>query len=137
MDIIEMTRQLGKQIQEEECVKLFLETQKQTEKDDILQKLIGDFNLKRMELNAMLQKDPKDKDPHVLTELDAQLKGIYQSITEYPLMIRLNEQKQAVDAILNKINVLISSAVAGENLDEIDLDAVGCTGSCDSCAGCH
>ena len=117
MDIIEMTRQLGKQIQEEECVKLFLETQKQTEKDDILQKLIGDFNLKRMELNAMLQKDPKDKDPHVLTELDAQLKGIYQSITEYPLMIRLNEQKQAVDAILNKINVLISSAVAGENLD--------------------
>lgn len=51
MDIIEKARELGKLIQEEESYKKLQDAQKNADADMELQRLIGEFNLKRMSIN--------------------------------------------------------------------------------------
>lgn len=51
MDIIEKARELGRLIQEEESYKKLQDAQKSADADMELQRLIGEFNLKRMSIN--------------------------------------------------------------------------------------
>lgn len=51
MDIIEKARELGRLIQEEESYKKLQDAQKNADADMELQRLIGEFNLKRMSIN--------------------------------------------------------------------------------------
>ena len=48
MDIIEKARELGRLIQEEDSYKKLQDAQKNADADMELQRLIGEFNLKRM-----------------------------------------------------------------------------------------
>lgn len=62
MDIIEMARELGKAIQEDDrYLALRLATQSNDE-DQALQDMIGEFNLKRVSLNQEVQKPEKDQE---------------------------------------------------------------------------
>ena len=51
MDIIEKARELGRLIQEEDSYKKLQDAQKNADADMELQRLIGEFNLKRMSIN--------------------------------------------------------------------------------------
>lgn len=51
MDIIEKARELGRLIQEEDSYKKLQDAQKNADADMELQRLIGQFNLKRMSIN--------------------------------------------------------------------------------------
>lgn len=51
MDIIEKARELGRLIQEEDSYKKLQDAQKNADTDMELQRLIGEFNLKRMSIN--------------------------------------------------------------------------------------
>ena len=49
MDIIEMTRSLGHAIQQEESFKKLMKAQNACDNDPVLQDMIGEFNLARMD----------------------------------------------------------------------------------------
>lgn len=51
MNIIEKARELGRLIQEEDSYKKLQDAQKNADADMELQRLIGEFNLKRMSIN--------------------------------------------------------------------------------------
>lgn len=51
MDIIEKARELGRLIQEEDSYKKLQDAQNNADADMELQRLIGEFNLKRMSIN--------------------------------------------------------------------------------------
>ena len=68
MDIIEMTRELAKKLQQEDAYILLNTTQKAVEDDDALQEAIADFNMKRYELTQEVTK--KDRDDAKVDELD-------------------------------------------------------------------
>lgn len=51
MDIIEKARELGRLIQEEDSYKKLQDAQKNADADMELQRLISEFNLKRMSIN--------------------------------------------------------------------------------------
>ena len=59
MSIIEKTRELGKLIQEDSRYIEFYDAARANDNDPELQKLIGEFNLKRMNLNQEMQKHLK------------------------------------------------------------------------------
>ena len=50
MTVIEMARELGKALQEDERYKKYQEAKIKNDKDVELQNMIGDFNVKRMQL---------------------------------------------------------------------------------------
>ena len=51
MDIIELARQIGKEIQQDERYLNLQKAEKSSDSDQQLQDLIGDFNLNRMAIN--------------------------------------------------------------------------------------
>ena len=57
MDIIELARDLGKKIQEDDRFIAMHVASQQCDADEALQNMIGEFNLKRMAINNEAQKE--------------------------------------------------------------------------------
>lgn len=134
MDIIQMTRELAKAIQQDErYIKLCI-TRDNNDNDEHLQEMIGAFNLKRVELNQEAARPDKDQDK--LNKLNEDIRDMYREIMENPNMIAFNEAKQEIDNMMNFINQILVLSVNGEDPDCIEQQS-GCTGSCSTCAGCQ
>lgn len=135
MDIITLTRQLGKAIQEDERY-LELQVARQNSDADIdLQNAIGEFNLKRMAINNEATKEPRDEEK--LQQLNAQLREVYAQIVQNPNMIAYNHAKESMDALLKRVNAILTLSADGEDPETADLQESSCGGSCAGCAGCH
>ena len=61
MDVIELARELGKAIQQDERFLAMQIARQNSDNDDELQQLIGEFNLKRMAINNEAAKDDRDE----------------------------------------------------------------------------
>lgn len=134
MDLIEKAREFGKAVaQDERVIRLNLARQKSDE-DLQLQEMIGQFNLKRIELNSQLGKEQHD-DARIAA-LDKQIKALYEQIMQNDCMQAYNAAKQEVDAAMRFVNQILAAAVNGEDPDTVTEEA-GCAGNCASCGGCH
>ena len=135
MDIIELTRELGMQLQAEESYIAMRSAQQTCDEDEALQELIGEFNLKRMAINNEAQKDDRNED--TLKRLNEEFRAVYAQIMENENMTRYNAAKNEFDALLQRVTAIIGLCADGENPDTCDYDAASCGGDCSSCAGCH
>ena len=132
--VIEMTRELGKLIQQDARYKAYVAAREKNDNDPELQKMISEFNDLRVELAGEMSKD--DKDAEKLTQLDDDIKNLYGSIMGSELMMEFETAKAAMDTMLSQINTVITQCANGEDPDTCPV-TTGCTGSCESCAGCH
>jgi cell fate (sporulation/competence/biofilm development) regulator YlbF (YheA/YmcA/DUF963 family) len=135
MDIIEMTRELGKAIQADDRYIAYTLAKQANDDDEQLQNLINAFNLKRMQLQMEVGKADKDDDK--IAELDEVIKTSYKSIMDNPKMKVYQAAKEGLDELLNQINTIISMSANGMDPDQINLDLASCTGNCSTCGGCH
>ncbi|MBP5379509.1 MAG: YlbF family regulator, partial [Ruminococcus sp.] len=85
MDIIEMTRELGKALQNDDRFIAYSLAKQANDNDAELQKLISDFEQMRSDLTAELCKEDKDTDR--VKELDEGIKSNYKKIMENRNMI--------------------------------------------------
>lgn len=134
MDIIAQTRELGKMIQQDERYKAYINAKEKNDNDPELQQIISEFNIKRADLNNEMIKD--DKDTEKLKELDEEIKVLYNKIMENECMINFNQARDEMDSLLSQINNIITMCANGEDPDTCSAFS-GCSGSCDSCSGCH
>lgn len=134
MDVIAKARELGKAIQQDERFIRYAKARLANDDDKELQYAIGEFNLVRMELDREVNSDEKNDDK--VKELNEKLRKVYSSVMSSPAMVEYNTAKAALDTLVNEINVIISKSIDGEDPDTCDTSS-GCTGSCDSCGGCH
>ena len=132
MDVIALTRELGKAIQQEEAFLKWQEAQKTADADAELQDLIGEFNLKRMIINDEAAK--QDRDQEKLTKANKEMREVYSKIMSNDHMIAYNDAKQAFDGLLNRINAIIQQSAQGQDPETADYQ--DCTGSCSTCGGC-
>ncbi|MBQ5988962.1 MAG: YlbF family regulator [Oscillospiraceae bacterium] len=132
--VIEMTRELGKLIQQDARYKAYVAAREKNDNDPELQKMISEFNDLRVELAGEMSKD--DKDAEKLTQLDDDIKNLYGSIMGSELMMEFEAAKAEMDSMLSQINTVITQCANGEDPDTCPV-TTGCTGSCESCAGCH
>jgi len=133
MDIIEMTRALGKAIQQDErYIRLSL-ARDNNDNDEKLQEMIGKFNLKRVEVNQEAARP--DKDQAKLDGLNESIRALYKEIMENPNMVEFNAAKEEIDGLMNFINQILVLSVNGQDPDTIEQSS--CSGSCATCAGCH
>ncbi len=133
MDIIAMTRELAKAIQADPRYINLTATREKNDADEKLQDQIGEFNLKRVELNQEVSKT--DRDQEKLSRLDTAIKDLYREIMSNPNMIAFNDAKNEMDQLMNYINQILVLSVNGEDPDTIEPSS--CTGSCSTCGGCH
>lgn len=133
-NVIEKTRELGKLIQQDARYKAYVAAREKNDNDPELQKMISEFNDLRTELAGEMSKD--DKDAEKLTQLDDDIKNLYGSIMGSELMMEFEAAKAEMDSMLSQINTVITQCANGEDPDTCPV-TTGCTGSCESCAGCH
>lgn len=134
MDIIEMARQLGKEIQQDPRYVRLMTARQANDEDMGLQKLIEDFNNKRVELSQAINSEERDVDK--LTALDKELKDLYQAVMDNEHMLEFNAAKQELDDVVSFVNQIIVGSVNGEDPQLIEKQ-VSCGGNCASCGGCH
>ena len=132
MDIIEITRELGRAIQQDECYSRYLLAKDANDKDEELQNLIGEFNLKRIAINS--ENSKADKDQARLEHLNEELTQVYERIMANPHMQEYNAAKVALDSRLQRVNTIIMMCANGADPDTADASA--CSGSCDGCSSC-
>lgn len=133
--ILEMAKELGHAIQQDERFVKVQAAQLQADNDAALQELIGEFNLKRMAINGESAKPEAEQDAEKMKQLNTELRDVYARVMANESMAAYNEAKTALDAILNGVGAIINMAAQGLNPD--DYDEHQCGGNCSSCGGCH
>lgn len=135
MDIIELTREIGRELQKDERYLAMRKASEDCDGDAVLQNMIGDFNLKRMAINNEANKDERDDDK--LQQLNNELRLLYGQIMQNDHMQAYNAAKQDLDALLNRVSSIISQCAEGADPDTVDYEESSCGGNCASCGGCH
>ena len=134
MDVIEQTRILGRAIQESEQYKQYAEAKKVADNDEVLQDLIGKFNLFRMQINEEINK--QDKNEEKVKELNEQMREVYEAAMANESMLNYTEKEQQLSSIVNNVKQIIDMTLSGEDPMTCEPSS-GCTGSCATCGGCH
>ncbi len=133
MDIIEMTRELGKALQADDRYTAYMLAKQANDNDTVLQALISGFENMRLQLNEELAKD--DKDTERIKELDEGIKSNYKQIMSNKNMMIFSAAQGSLEALVNNMNQIITMCANGED-PETCQPSTGCSGSCATCGGC-
>ena len=133
MDIIELTRKLGAEIQNTDEYKRFMAAKEKNDNDQQLQKQIGDFNILKMQLDAEHAKEEKDEGK--ILEINEKIVALYNLIIEGEAMKEYNAAFEAYRTLTDKISNILLMCENGE--DPATCEPSSCTGNCSSCGGCH
>ena len=134
MDVIELTRELGKAIQADERFIRFAKARLANDNDTDLQNAIGNFNIKRMELEKAVSEENKDEEK--VKTLNEELRKAYGEIMSSKSMVEYNTAKALLDQLMNEVNTILAKTLDGEDPATCEVSD-GCTGSCATCGGCH
>lgn len=137
MNVIELVKELGRAIQEDERYSQLNVARIANDNDEELQRLMGEFNVKKARLNEMISTQSKDKEE--MSQISMDLQNIYQALMENESMVAYNEIKKDVDILMSYINRVVVGSLNGEDIEEIPFveEEEACGGDCSSCGGCH
>ena len=135
MDIVQLARELGKAVQQDEAYIKMRICEEAKENDEELSELIMDYNIKRMSLNQEIAKEEKDQDK--ISAFNKELRGIYSKIMQNKNMAEFEKARRAFDEKIQEVYGIINNCIDGQDPDTTQYDAsIGCGGNCSSCAGC-
>ncbi|MCM1506492.1 MAG: YlbF family regulator [Ruminococcus flavefaciens] len=133
MDVIKMTRELGKAIQQDDRYIAYTLAKQVNDDDKELQADIVRFEELRNDMrNAMSGENP---DFDLINVIDKETKTLYQKIMSNKNMIVFNSAQTALEELITNINQIISLCANGEDPDTCD-PPKGCSGNCSACGGC-
>ncbi|HBB71333.1 MAG TPA: YlbF family regulator [Ruminococcus sp.] len=133
MDIIELTRELGRTLQNDDRYIAYSLAKQVNDDDEELQTLITEFEDMRRKLNEELISENKDTDK--IKELDQNIKSHYSRIMNNKNMIVFSAAQKSLESLVSNIQQIISMCANGEDPDTCEPSS-GCTGSCSTCGGC-
>lgn len=132
-ELVEKARELGVAIQDTDEFTAFIVAKTAADKSETLQDKLGQFNLKKLDLNRAIVADEKDAEK--IAELNGEVKKLYEEIVSDPLMIAYSTTKDELDGVVRFILQIIQGSADGENPYEIEEQS--CSGDCSACGGCH
>ena len=136
MDIIELTRELGKALQQEETYVALQVATQVADEDMELQGLIGKFNLKRIAVNNETKRE--DRDPERLKQLNAEMREAYVEVMQNEKMKAYQTAQETFNALLTRVQRILVACSQGADPETADYnpDEENCTGNCATCGGC-
>ena len=136
MDMIEAARNLGVAMQADERYIKYMEARKKNDEDPELQKLVGEFNLARMTVDAEFQKEEGERDGEKIKDFNVKIRQLYGKIMCNHTMMEFNKAKAEFEEVMKRVNGIIELSMDGE--DPLTCEpTLGCTGSCSTCSGCN
>ena len=135
MDVMELTRELGKAIQQDDRYIAYNLAKQVNDNDAELNADIEKFDALRSELNEIMRKDVQAEDTDRLKELDESIKAQYQKIITNKNMVVFQAAQKSLETLINNINQIITMCANGED-PETCQPSSGCSGSCATCGGC-
>lgn len=134
MNAVDLAREVGKALQADERYIKYQQARVANDNDEELQNLIGEFNMKRMQLNQEMSKTDKDNDK--VSELNQDVRALYGKIMTNERMAAYNDAKVEMDRLLDQINTVITACANGDDPETCEAEH-HCSGSCSTCGGCH
>ncbi|MBR3420764.1 MAG: YlbF family regulator [Ruminococcus sp.] len=134
MDIIEMTRELGKALQTDDRYIAYMLAKQANDEDKALQEQIDSFEKMRYDLSMEMTKENKDTDK--IKELDDNIKATYNKIMSNKNMIVFAAAQKSLEQLVGNIQEIITMSANGEDPATCE-PSTGCTGSCATCGGCR
>ena len=135
-DLLEMAKQLGRELQKDARYLAFRKASADNDADEELQNLIGEFNLKRLDLGN--EEDKPEPDADRAKVLGEEVRDLYSKIMAHDSMRAYQAARAEFEQLLDCINRVIAYSAAGQDPDSFDpTAAAGCSGDCSGCAGCH
>ena len=128
MDILEMAKELGKTIADSELMAAVKAAEEKQNNDETAQSLIGEYNLKRVQLAQKVQKENPTKEE--MESIRQELADEFDKLMQNDVIKSYIEARKALDTTLEQVNNIISFYVTGKTNN-------GCSSDCSSCGGCH
>ncbi|MBE7041901.1 MAG: YlbF family regulator [Ruminococcaceae bacterium] len=128
MDILEQAQILGKLIAESDEYLNMKKAEEAQLADETAQAQLAAYNELTNEFSMKVRMGEPSKEE--MEEYKEKLTSEYQKLNENPTIKEYIYTQQAFDALMKKINTLIAQYVVPQG-------SGGCSGSCDSCGGCH
>lgn len=125
MTIAEKAHELGQMIKDSDEMKTLHEAEEAQAHDEQAQKLVAEFNLKRMNLARDMQEKKLSQEDAIKQNNEAFNEMVEKSET----IKNYVEAKKAFDKLVSGVNSTINIYIMGEQ--------GGCTHDCHTCGGCH
>ena len=129
MDIIQMARELGKALQQDDRYIAYMLAKQVNDEDTALQADINRFDELRAELNTIMSSENANHDK--LRETDRELKEVYRKIMANKNMLVFNAAQKSLEGLVSSINEIISLCANGEDPDTCEPSS-----GCAECGGC-
>lgn len=132
MELIQMARDLGKQLQETKEYKEYWQAKASYDSDQNLQEHMEKLTLLRLQLQSLTQQDEIDKEQIEIK--NKELQEVFGEISGSLTMQSYHMAGQKLNELLQAIQSIISAAANGEDPETFDPSA-NCSGNCGSCSG--
>ncbi len=138
MNVIELTRQLGAAIQQDERYLAFAKAKEANEKDEALNALMGEIQM--IQMNYQMEASKEEPDSAKMQEFEAEFNAKYEEFMANENMQKYDEARAQVDSMMNYIMQILGLCVNGADPATCEPEQQhehSCDGSCSSCSGCH
>lgn len=135
MDVIELTRELGKAIQQDDRYIAYMLAKQVNDNDKELNEDVEKFSKLREELNEVMKKDVQASETDHLKDLDENIKATYKKIMSNKNMVVFQAAQKNLEDLINNVQQIITMCANGED-PETCQPSSGCSGSCATCGGC-
>ena len=109
MDIMKLTRELGRALQQDQTYINMSVAEQQCNEDEALQNAIGEFNLKRMAINNEAAKE--DRSEELIEQYNKELREIYGRVMQNEHMAAYQAAKNEFDALMQRVCFLCARRV--------------------------
>lgn len=134
MDLIQMARDLGAAIQQDERYLALQKANEVNEADEQLNNLIGEIQMIQMSYQNEAGKDDADKQK--LEAYDKRFSEVYNSVMENSNMKNFQAARQDIDELMKYITGILTLCVRGEDPATCEPQPEhDCSGGCSSCGG--
>ncbi len=134
MNVIELTRELGKAIQADERYINLMAAKEANDNDESLNALIGKLNLIQMSYQHEAEGEANEEK---MASYDKEFREVYAEVMLNENMKKYENARQGVDDMMNYIMQILSLCVNGEDPATCEPKVqADCTGSCSTCGGC-
>ena len=130
-NVFAKTRELGEALLESETYRNMKAAEDRAMQNTEAAATMAQFLEKRQELQALMQSE--NPDPGAMKRVSEEMDAAQERMQMIDDVIALTQARSEFNALINQINQVLQFIVTGR----MDEPEGGCTGSCDSCAGCH
>ena len=125
MTILEKAHELGELIKQSDEMKAMNKADEAQKNDAEAQKLLAEFNLKRMNIARDVQQGKLQQAEGIIKNNEA----FYELVEGNKNIADYVEAKKAFDTMIEEINKVLNYYITGEDPN--------CTHDCSTCGGCH